>query len=200
MNTDQPEETLEEIEQRFVMEWHDGVQPQMVDYINRHPAFATELTDFIMNYIEMKREQEGDLEDLSNAEMLAMRRGLTAALTTTSSLKDRLAEMGRSTNDFADAINLPTAISVMLLKRTISDIPVKLIDRAAKFLNLSLEQTTTILDARPPQRSYGYLLKASSGSAGFNPQVRTFHEALQECKKVGHLTPAQEADWLSEEN
>lgn len=197
MRADRSKQALEDIKIKFLEDWDAGLAPTLDVLVRQHPAYASDLSRFVLQVLELKRSPipADDSFEPSARESQAFERGLEAAMSGAEVLIQRLREIDKTTAAFATAMNLPNEIGLMLAKNGLTELPAKLTERAARFLEVSRGKAAQLLAPRPQMPQAAYLLRAKTGSTGFTPTMRTFREALLLCKQNGHLTPDQEAEW-----
>ena len=201
----------DEVKNNFVAAWHDGEQPTLHQWASRHPQFAIELTDFVLDFVALENAAAREAKT-SSAQPTASttREAILRAIRQTSAISadsraavQTLAEArkarGWRVDQLATALNVPDWIALQLERGALRDWPAKLEERLSQALETSRAQVAAMVQASiaAPQTAAAHF-HSEAAPVATAPVVRTFGEALEVCARQGHLSVEQKREWLDE--
>lgn len=195
-----PENEIALIELSFMEAWETGSNPTLQDYIARYPQYAAEITEFVLEFLEL----EGALartplpETPAAATDQAVTRALKAVFAPAENLKQARRSLGWTQGQLAQELNLPSIMILWLEGGDIVDSDPKLETKLGHLLGRTPSQTRILLRAPAPPAMPAVHLKATGTPQNTKAKPRSFQEALIECARTGQLTDAQRREWLPE--
>lgn len=210
LNTMMPETPdWDEVKNNFVAAWHDGEQPSLHEWAQRHPDFAAHLADFVPHFVAMENAAARETRNTApiasttrEAIMHAIRQ--TSAIAAESrvpmqTLAEARKARGWRLDQLASALNVPDWIALQLERGALRDWPAKLEERLSAALETSRAQIAAMLQASiaAPQTAAAHF-HAEDAPASNAPVVRSFREALEACAQQGKLSDEQQREWLDE--
>lgn len=205
----------DEVKNNFVAAWHDGEQPTLHQWASRHPQFAIELTDFVLDFVALENAAAREAQTISPPPVSqtltsTTREAILRAIRQTSAISadsraavQTLAEArkarGWRVDQLATALNVPDWIALQLERGALRDWPAKLEERLSEVLQTSRAQIAAALQASiaAPQTAAAHFHSEAAPVASA-PVVRTFGEALEVCAQQGQLSVEQKREWLDE--
>ncbi|MDF2439115.1 MAG: hypothetical protein JWN98_99 [Abditibacteriota bacterium] len=193
----------DEVKSHFVAAWHDGDQPSLHEWAGRHPQFAAQLAEFVIEFaaLENAAAREARMHParpVAATTQEAIQRAIRLTSVAATLAQARKAK-GWRIDQLARALNVPDWVALQLERGALRAWPAKLEERLSEALQISRAQITALLQASmatPPAAAAHY--HAREVPAASAPVVRTFREALEFCAQQGQLSAEQQHDWLDE--
>lgn len=212
--TPSSEDTFDAIRREYISEHEAGNAPTLEAFVARHPRYAGELTDFILDYLAVENAVAGDhIPDQAEAYRAGTDRAFAAlgierpaapvetVELSTGTLREARTAKGWTFADMARRLHLPTGLLLKAERGQITDWPAKLTQTLADALAVPRAAAEQLLQAT----AGNFRQTAAAFSADGDPDVATANARRQETFTFADalakekLTPEQAAFWQAED-
>lgn len=197
------EDALDAAKMEFIGAWRNGSQPTVQQYITRYPAFAQELTEFILTFVELERSEAEVVEEIEDSTLmtraLARAKAAHEGLPPPQNLMDLAKASGITMPDIQAAISLPGQVLMRIMRGQLLDPNTKLVRAFAQALRRRQDEiVAAIMTPVAPKIALGGNYRAT-GSGRLNaqsPERKSFRQLLEECPE---LTQEERERWLNDD-
>lgn len=195
------EERMMQIEMEYMEQFERGEAPTLEDLVERFPDLREELTDFVFDFVALRKAaehtelSEEELEEVSESRERAMEKTLEPV----GSFKDLRMAANKNLGTLAKAVHLPVSVLDGLERGMIvpESVPTKLFERLGRVLGRAPSEVRSLLqDGTRQLRSVHW--RAGTVPKGRKREAVSFEEALRASKEFRASDEEYRRDWLSE--
>ncbi len=194
-------EDLDTIQMRFMEEWEAGAGPTLQAYVERYPQFMEELTDFVLDFVQMEAALAHTPEPTTPSPEAERARELALAgpQGPASSLSEVRKKLDWPVGRLAREANIPAEIATWMEQGLLTDYPSRFERRLSEVISRSPALVAIMLRAPASQPARAAHFHAQGLPTDQPARRRTFREAIEECDRMGKLTPEMRREWLKQE-
>ncbi len=192
---------MNNIEKKIYAEIEAGLTPALDQYLVNFPDQQDEVIQIFWEAMLFSGSNpESGSEGCDDETLESVRRLMDVSRTKASDLTGRIREIGVSPNVVATSVNIPNEIILMIQRRTLTEIPEKLVVRLARTLKQSTENIWPLVSAQPPNPEMASHYRAVGTPRPVTHAQRAFGDVLAELRSKGKLNQSQIEDWMSEQD
>jgi transcriptional regulator with XRE-family HTH domain len=189
---------------RFIEDWEAGLRPTIQQYVVRHPEFAEELAEFILEFVATENAVAGVPEPEQPTELseralkrAAVSRGHTqrsASRPAPTTLLEAAKVSGVPLLNLVEMLNLSNQAVVRILRGEVLDPPRYLVRRLAQALNRAEEEIAALVSLPVPRQvllgGHHRIVEGDSvsvadeGPVSPRPKQTHFEQLLGECSDM----------------
>mgnify|MGYP001617728913 CR=1 FL=1 len=199
MSSQELQQSLQDIELRFMEEWHLGQNPSLEKYASQYPQFADELAEFVILFAMSQHSQALDIREITAETHRAVELGLSASRSQAHSLAERLQELDTNPEQLSVRLDLPLTIISWLNQCILVELPRVLVTALARELCQTTAQIRELIEPPQARTSLALHYRATGQPKATITSVRTFKEAMIQCRDSNLASDEQLRKWLTGE-
>lgn len=181
---------IDDIKDEFSRDYFEGKSPTLSQFVSRYPAFADELTEFVLKFSELT-VVPAETQEPTELGQRAMERALSASKTKARTIAERMTEIGLTEPALVKELRAPIEMFALFHRTHVTAGAERFFRSVARVLRLTELQSRRML---APQA----LAYRSKGSP--KPSTRTFFELVEELHSKKLMSKGDFDFWMEGED